>query len=163
MSDVGGQPDQVKICVACLEVRPGTAFVSGEIWFTLGETDFPGAHWTDSPLSVLGSLGEAIRSAAAGESAVAYFFDGTFDVGLIPDPAGHRGYVEVLGINTREGLLTGSGEGVVEACSTVPLDDLRRQYLTLVAKLEAWAQCHDHAEVAEILAEMVRTGGTDVS
>ncbi|MFF3316085.1 hypothetical protein ACFYV5_11290 [Streptomyces sp. NPDC003035] len=160
---MGGQPGQVRISVADLEVRRGTPpQVSGEIWFTLGETDFPVAHWTDSPLSVLGSLGEAIRSSSAGETGEAYFFDGPYNVRLIPAPAGTQGHVDVIGISEREGLISGTGEGVVEARCTVPLDELRRHYVSVLAEWERWARRHGHSDVAETLSRMARPGGPAV-
>ncbi|MCX4679210.1 hypothetical protein OG413_28575 [Streptomyces sp. NBC_01433] len=82
---MGGQLGQVKMSLADLEVRPGTPpQVQGEIWLTLGEADLPVAHWTHSSLSVLGSLGEAIRSSSAGETGDACLSDGLYTMRLVP-------------------------------------------------------------------------------
>ncbi|MGG2464238.1 hypothetical protein ACO0M4_31475 [Streptomyces sp. RGM 3693] len=143
------------ISVAEWEVsREAPQAVSGEIWFTLAGVDFPGAHWTDSPVSVLGSMREALDSAASGEVGEVYFFDGPYYVKLTPHPANDRDEVEVLAICDRAQQLSDTGEGTVEARGKVPLSALRQQYVDVVAERERWARHHGHSQVADVLSQM---------
>ncbi|MET9657541.1 hypothetical protein [Streptomyces sp. NPDC006510] len=147
----------LKITIANPVVSPREPLlVSGEVWFTLGDKDFPAAHWTDSPVSVLGSLCEAIDSAEKGEVGEVYFFDGPYYVKLVPGPADGRGEVEAIAVCDRAGQISGTGEGVAEARCHVSLDSMRAQYTNLLGDLEGWARQHGHAEVAEQLSRMVR-------
>ncbi|MER7986238.1 hypothetical protein ABTY53_11635 [Streptomyces noursei] len=147
----------LKVSVAGLAVSAGTPqLVSGEIWFTLGGVDFPGAHWTDSPVSVLGSMGEALRSAASGEVGEVYFFEGPYYVQLTPRLAGAPAdvEVEVAAVCDRAHQLSGTGGGDVEARCVVPLHALQRHYADVLVELGGWARQHGHAEVAAVLARM---------
>ncbi|MEW1676682.1 hypothetical protein AB0O47_26130 [Streptomyces noursei] len=149
--------DGLTVSVAALAVSAGTPrLVSGEIWFTLGGVDFPEAHWTDSPVSVLGSMGEALRSAASGEVGEVYFFEGPYYVRLTTRVAGARGDVEVdvTAVCDRAQQLSGAGGGDVEARCVVPLHALQRHYADVVGELVGWARQHGHAEVAAVLARM---------
>ncbi|PJN39507.1 hypothetical protein CG747_16225 [Streptomyces sp. CB02959] len=143
------------ISVAEWEVsRETPQLVYGQIWFTLAGVDFPGAHWTDSPTSVLGSMSEALDDAASGEVGEVYFFDGPYYVTLTPHPAGGRDEVEVLAICDRAQQLSGTGGGTVEARGKVPLNELRQHYVDVVAERERWARQHGHSEVADVLSRM---------
>ncbi|GAA2662764.1 hypothetical protein [Streptomyces lunalinharesii] len=159
--------DDLKVSVAALAVSAGTPqLVSGEIWCTLGGVDFPGAHWTDAPVSVLGSMGEALRRAASGEAGEVYFFEGPYYLKLTPRRAGARAdaevegardravEVEVTAVCDRAYQLSGTGGGDVEARCVVPLHALQRHYADVVVALGGWARQHGHAEVAAVLARM---------
>ncbi|MCK7625112.1 hypothetical protein MUU72_18685 [Streptomyces sp. RS10V-4] len=123
--------------------------LSGRIWFTLAGTDFPEAGWSDAPLPVLGSLCEAVARAGRGEPGEVYFCEGPYYVRLVPAPAGGPDRVEALGVCDRAGLVSGTGEGAVEARSGgVPLAAVRAECARLLGELADWARRHGHPDVA---------------
>ncbi|MFI9848257.1 hypothetical protein ACIHFD_65390 [Nonomuraea sp. NPDC051941] len=71
-----------------LDVRSRSPlFVAGRIWVAIDGVDFPSAGWTDSPISVLGSLGVAIHAVhrgEAGEAGEVYLLGGPYYLKLIP-------------------------------------------------------------------------------
>ncbi|KUL38704.1 hypothetical protein ADL22_17525 [Streptomyces sp. NRRL F-4489] len=153
MTESGG----LTMTLADLEVAPGEPRqLSGRIWFTLAGTDFPGARWSDTPLPVLGSLCEALARAGRGEAGEVYFFEGPYYVRLVPVPGdGPEPRVEALGVCDRAGLVSGSGEGTVEARSgSVPLAAVRGECARLLGELAVWARQHGHPEPADRAVRM---------
>ncbi|GAA2793414.1 hypothetical protein GCM10010441_18330 [Kitasatospora paracochleata] len=128
----------LEISLAALRLdRAAPPLVAGEVWFTLDGVDFPAAHWSDSPLSVLGSLAEAVRHAAAGRAADVYFFDGPYYLRLAPGPGGT---IRAAGVCDREGWVSGSGEGTVQAECTTTAAELTELYGQALIAVERWAR-----------------------
>ncbi len=138
-----------------LEVSPKSPlFVSGSIWLELGGRSFPEYDWSDMVLSVVGSLGDAIRSARAGETADFYFFEGPFFVKISPEGRGSAGpVVRVSGVCDRLHAIGEAEGGVVEAETVVSLADLEDVYVRCVQDLRAWAEERGHTEITALLAQ----------
>lgn len=129
-------------------------FVSGSIWLEMGGRSFPAYDWTDTVLSVVGSLGTAIRSARSGETADFYFFDGPYFVKLSPQKQGPaEPMVRVSGVCDRLHLLGEEESGVVEAETVVLLAELENVYVRCVQDLRAWAEQHGHTEITALLSQ----------
>ncbi len=153
----------IRLGLDSFEVSPKPPpFVSGRIWLELGGRSFPGYDWSDMPLSVVGSLGEAIRYARSGETADFYFFEGAYFVKVSPEGRGSAGpVVRVSGVHDRlhaiveaeGGVFEAETVGVVEAETVVSLADLEDVYVRCVQDLRAWADEHGHAEITALLAQ----------
>ena len=129
--------------------------VAGRIWFDIGGSAFPGERWSDSPLSVLGSLGEALSRVVEDGEGDVYFFEGPFFVKLLADGA-TDGYSRVRVCGVRDAPMRGAEEpvGVVEAESRARLVDLIDCCALRVREFKAWASEIGEREVSDILGTM---------
>lgn len=127
--------------------------VSGSIWLEMGGRSFPDYDWSDTVLSVVGSLGAAITAARSGETTDFYFFEGPYFGKVSPEGQGSAGpMVRVTGVCDR----TPPGEkngGVVEAEAVVSLADLENVYVQCVQDLHTWAEEHGHTEMTALLSQ----------
>ncbi|MFE4516877.1 hypothetical protein ACFRMQ_22085 [Kitasatospora sp. NPDC056783] len=127
-------------------------FVAGQAWLEIDGEAFPEAHWTDAPLSVLGSMREALACAHEGELGEVYFFEGPFYVKFLPENTlSAERTVDVVGLRDRVPSSPGDGDEIVIRAS-VPLGDLVRSHQQVVGELRQWATAHAETEVLEVLA-----------
>ncbi|MBO1415604.1 hypothetical protein [Streptomyces sp. FH025] len=141
---------ELKLPVETLQVR-GPLFAAGEVWLRLGGVEFPGAGWTDSPLSVFGSLYRAVEAALKGETWEAYFFDGPYFVKLIPVAAapGSPHLVRIAGVCDRD-----EANPAVLADITIPFRDVVQGVNLTLQSLRAWAADEGDAEIQAMLLAM---------
>ncbi|MGP3956479.1 hypothetical protein ACTWPT_10815 [Nonomuraea sp. 3N208] len=134
-----------------LEVRSRSPlFVAGRVWVSIDGVDFPGARWTDSPISVLGSLEAAIRDVRRGEVGEAYFFDGPYYLKIFPKNGfAASSKVDVAAVCDRE-----PGEGVVHVQRAVDLSEVIQKYQLSLSSLREWAESHGEAEMLALLSRM---------
>ncbi|MFF5012197.1 hypothetical protein [Streptomyces sp. NPDC001165] len=130
--------------------------MAGKVWLTISHTDFPERDWTDSPLSVIGSMGAAVCDYLAGGSGEMCFFEGPYIVRLTSDPSDDS-LVVVSGICDRPSSIDSSeSEETVEAQVSAPLLDVIRSYEAALLVLEEWASLNGDEDVVSVLAQMNR-------
>ncbi|MET9904748.1 hypothetical protein [Streptomyces sp. NPDC006446] len=131
-------------------------FVAGKVWLTISHTDFPERDWTDSPLSVIGSMGAAVCDYLAVGTGGMYFFEGPYLVQLTHDPSDDS-LVVVSAICDRPSLIGNrESEETVEAQVSVPLRDVIGSYQAALRALEEWASLNGEEDVASVLSQMDR-------
>jgi hypothetical protein len=125
-------------------------FVAGRAWIELDGADFPRANWSDSPLSVLGSLSAAISTVRQKEVGDFYFFDGPYFVKIFPITTGSAPLqVDVVAVCDRD-----SDNGVIEARAEVSLSEVVQKYALTLSSLRDWAARQEEAEVLDLLLRM---------
>ncbi|MEV6156960.1 hypothetical protein AB0L53_42135 [Nonomuraea sp. NPDC052129] len=135
-----------------LEVRSRSPlFVAGQIWAVIDGVDFPGARWTDSPISVLGSLGTAIQAVRRGEVGEVYFFDGPYYLKFIPE---NRLDSTSLKIGVVAVCDRDSDEGVAWIRGKVALSEVMQKYQLTISFLRGWAESQGEAAVLDLLSHM---------
>ncbi|MEU4303476.1 hypothetical protein [Kitasatospora aureofaciens] len=124
-------------------------FVAGRVWLEIAGHAFPGAGWSDSPLSVLGSMRAAIRHALDDGEGDVYFFEGPYFTKLLltEDRA-----LRVVGVCDR--YPAPDGGGVIETEATVPVHEVLDAYRDAVRSLRQWAQERGEAEALAVLQKM---------
>lgn len=135
-----------------LEVRSRSPlFVAGQIWAAIDGVDFPSARWTDSPISVLGSLGAAIDAVRRGEVGEVYFFDGPYYLKFIPENSTDSTplKIDVVAVCDRE-----SDEGVAQIQRSVALSEVIQKYQLSLSFLREWAENREEAAVLDLLPHM---------
>ncbi|MFD3841496.1 hypothetical protein ACFWWC_35365 [Streptomyces sp. NPDC058642] len=131
-------------------------FVAGKVWLTISRADFPEIDWIDSPLSVLGSMGTAVRDYLANGAGDMYFFEGPYLARLTPDSSDDS-RVAVSGICDRSTSIdSGENGGTVEARVVVPLQGIIGSYQAALRSLEEWASLNGEEEVLSVLSRMER-------
>ncbi|MET8545069.1 hypothetical protein ABZW03_31155 [Kitasatospora sp. NPDC004799] len=129
-------------------------FVSGEAWLEIDGMAFPEARWTDAPLSVLGSMREALVCAHESELGEIYFFEGPFYVKFLPEnTSSAERTVDVVGLRDRVPPSPDEGDEIVVRAS-VPLRDLADSHQRVVGELRRWATANEETEVLDVLARM---------
>ncbi|MER5419515.1 hypothetical protein [Streptosporangium roseum] len=124
-------------------------FVGGQAWVEIEGVTFPGAHWTDTPLSVLGTLHSAISAVRQGESADVYFFEGPYFLKIFPVEDGSTPLqLDVVAVCDR------SDEGVVEARAKVTLSEVVKKYNLTLSSVHKWAATREEVEVLDILSRI---------
>ena len=131
-------------------------YVAGRVWLTISDVDFPGRDWSDSPLSVIGSLGTAVRDYMADGIGEMYFFGGPFLGRLTPDPL-NDSLVVVSGIGARPPF-AGSLEieERVQAQASVPLREVLGTYQASLRDLTEWASRNKEVEILSVILRMER-------
>ncbi|MFE0458578.1 hypothetical protein ACFW1A_04855 [Kitasatospora sp. NPDC058965] len=129
-------------------------FVAGRVWLEIAGRAFPEAGWNDAPLSVLGSIGTAIRGALDRGEGDVYFFEGPYFTKLL---ASNDGLFRVVGVCDR--YPDPDGGGAIEAEVTVPVQELLDAYRDAVHRLIGWAQERGETEVFAVLAKMLEADG----
>jgi hypothetical protein len=134
--------------------RLSPLFVGGRVWLQAGNTAFPCHGWTDSPLSVIGSMGTAIDRVRSGEEEESdfYFFDGPYFVKLLPDTAeaGSAPIVRVVALDDHD-----EDNPVIGVDVRVPLVDLETAFAQAVRTPGDWA---DSTGSPEVIAAVARVG-----
>ncbi|GAB2925639.1 hypothetical protein [Streptomyces heilongjiangensis] len=131
-------------------------FVAGKVWVTISHADFPERDWTDSPLSVIGSMGAAVRDYLTGETGDVYFFEGPYLVRLASDPSDDSRVV-VSGIyDGPKPIVNSEGEGTVEVHVSVPLQNVIDSYGAALRAVEEWASLNGEEQVMSVLSRMER-------
>lgn len=131
-------------------------FVARKVCLTISRADFPEIDWIDAPLSVLGSMGTAVRDYLVDGTGDMYFFEGPYLVRLTPDSSDNSRVV-VSGICDRSASIdNGENGGTVEARVTVPLQEIIGSYQSALRSVEEWASRNGEEEVASVLSRMER-------
>lgn len=131
-------------------------FVAGKVWLTISHVDYPERDWTDSPLSVIGSMGAAISDYLTGGFGEMYFFEGPYLVRLTADPYDDS-LVIVSGVCDRPRPIASSeSEETVMTQVSAPLRDVVRSYEAALLGLAEWATLNGDEEVVSVLDQMNR-------
>ncbi|MER7757652.1 hypothetical protein [Kitasatospora sp. NPDC097643] len=124
-------------------------FVAGRVWLEIAGHAFPETGWSDSPLSVLGSMGTAIHHALDDGEGDVYFFEGPYFMKVLLT---EDGALRVVGVCDRHPAPDDGG--VIEAEVTVPVHEVLDAYRNAVRSLRQWAQERGEAEVLAVLERM---------
>ncbi|WP_327070818.1 hypothetical protein [Kitasatospora sp. NBC_01302] len=145
------QVDRESLLVSSRDPR----FLTGDVWLRLDGKAFPSCNWSDSPLSVLGSLRSAILEVRSGLTADMYFFDGPYFAKLAPDgQAGNEQTIKVTGICDRHPPEDSTDGGVAEVEVLADLPEMEGSYSRAVQELYGWATDNCESAVLELLAKM---------
>lgn len=134
-------------------------FVAGEVWVELNGQDFPGEKWTDSPLSVIGSLGTAIERLREGWVAVdMYFFEGPYFVKLSRvETVNSEEMVRVTFLRDYWSESDSEYLGEVIADENVPRREVEESYRRAVGRLVSWGEGAQAPELLSLLRRMSRS------